>query len=315
MEHLPTLRQIKYLVALDQHLNFQKAADTCGVTQPALSSGIRDMERLLGAPVLDRSSRRVKLSALGELLAKEGQDILNRMEEVIYRAHAVRKRLAWPLKMGVIPTIAPYLLPRILKPLQDYFPMLELNIHEVRSGPLVDMVMEGEMDFALMAFPFETKGLMQYPMLQENFACAAPAGMFPGRMSLEMADLQGENMLLLEDGHCLRDHALAACKFQSVKELKKFSAASLSTLIQMVNQGYGITLLPDMVVQAGMLPKGLQTFPLKDSPARKIGIALKEKSLRFEDIMMVGVALEKIIRGEPLGKTEKPAKTKASLKS
>lgn len=307
MIHLPTLRQMQYLVALDDRRSFQKAADYCAVTQSTLSAGLQDMEAVLGASLIDRSNRKqVRFTPLGKTIITEARTILRRMEEMTYRAQAQSKPLAWPLRMGVIPTIAPYLLPKILKPLQTYFPDLELHIHEVRSAALVDRIHDGKIDFGIMAFPYELQGLADYPMITERFVCAAPPGHFRGRDLLSMDDLKEEKLLLLEDGHCLRDHALQACKFRPAKEMETFSASSLPTILQMVHQGYGVTMIPEMVVKSGLMPPGIRLVPFRGgTPLRQIGVAWKKDGLRHDDIMLVAEALNKLMNGKALTQKQK----------
>lgn len=309
MTHYPTLRQMQYLVALDDHRNFQKAAESCAVTQSTLSAGLQDMEAVLGIGLIDRANRRqVRFTPTGEEILKESRGILKRMEEMTFRAQAQSKPLSWPLRMGVIPTIAPYLLPRILKPLQDYFPELELHIHEVRSAALVERIQDGKLDFGIMAFPYDLQNLTEYPMITERFVCAAPSGHFKGRDMLSMDDLRHEKLLLLEDGHCLRDHALQACKFRPTKELETFSASSLPTILQMVQQGYGVTMIPEMVVKSGALPKGVRLIPFRGgNPERKIGIAWKQGGLRHDDITLVAQALDRLMNDKTLPARKKRA--------
>ena len=309
MIHLPTSRQMQYLLALSKHGTFAKAASACAVTQSTLSAGIQDMEAILGANLIDRSNRKgVRFTPTGESILKDCRTIISRMEEMTYRAQIQSKPLSWPLRMGVIPTIAPYLLPKILKPLQDYFPGLELHIHEVRSAPLVERIHDGTLDFGLMAFPYDLKGLMEYPMTTERFVCAAPKGQFDGHSVLVMDDLKDQKLLLLEDGHCLRDHALAACKFRPAKELETFSASSLPTILQMVSQGYGVTMIPEMVAKSELLPKGIRLVPFRGgSPERQIGIAWNERGLRSDDVRTVADILHKLMNNKPLPARKKRA--------
>lgn len=309
MLHLPTIRQMQYLVALDNHRNFLKAAEFCAVTQSTLSAGLQDMEKILGSDLIDRTNRKlVRFTPTGEEILKESRIIIRKMEQMAYKAQAREKPLSWPLRMGIIPTIAPYLLPKILKPLQDHFPELDLHIHELRSAALVEKIHAGELDFGIMAFPYDLRGLSERAMLSERFVCAAPDGHFGKRNVLVMDDLRSEKLLLLEDGHCLRDHALAACNFRPAKELETFSASSLPTILQMVAQGYGVTMIPEMVVKNGALPKGVKTIPFRGgSPERKIGIAWNERGLRHADITLVADALARLMNDKTLGRQPKTA--------
>lgn len=299
MQNLPTLRQLQYLLALDKHRNFHKAAEECNVTQSTLSGGLRDLESILRTQVIDRSNRRaLRVTPLGKELVAQARIIVAKMEDITYRAQAQTAPLSWPLKMGIIPTVAPYLLPKILKPLQDALPQLELHVHELRSAQLVEKIHDGSIDFGLMAFPYDTNDLAHHKVLEEEFYCAAPAGYLKHKGKLHLKDLRAEKLLLLEDGHCMRDHALDACGLSAVHELKTLSAASLSTLIQLVHTGYGITLLPAMVANDNpMLPKGLDLRRFDNpAPTREIGFAWKKKGLREGDIALVAQKLEKLMK-------------------
>lgn len=297
MQNLPTLRQMQYLVALGDHKSFQKAAHNCAVTQSTLSGGIKDMEDILRSPVIDRSDRRrVKFTPLGEEILGQARETIAQIESLTIRAKGNTDTLAWPIRLGVIPTIAPYLLPKILKPLQRALPKLELHIHELRSAALVDKIHDGALDLALIAFPFDTKGLEEKPLYTEDFVCAAPPGAFKNKKSITLKDLEGEKLLLLEDGHCLRDHALESCKTMKLSDSKTFSASSLATLIQMVHQGYGVTLLPAMAADAQGLPRSLTLRKIKgEAPERTIGLAWKKSSPRVKDIGMVATAIKKTL--------------------
>ncbi len=298
MKNLPTLRQMQYLLALATHQNFKKAASECAVTQSTLSGGIMDMESILQSPVIDRTSRgALKFTPLGNSIIRDAKKIISSVEEITHRANHLNKPLSWPLKLGIIPTIAPYFLPVILKRLQKKLPQLQLHIHEMRSQQIMEKLQEGDIDFAVMAFPYDTGVFDQKILFIEKFVCAAPPNYFKNKKTIEQSDLEGEKLLLLEDGHCLRDHALAACKFIPQADLKTFSAASLSTLIQLVHQGYGLTLLPQMVVLGNdLLPKNLTIRPFANgAPTRKVGFCYKNGGFRAGDIEIVTSEIIKIL--------------------
>ena len=307
MQPLPTLRQLQYLIALADQGSFQKAAADCHVTQSTLSGGLKDMEDILQAPVIDRTSRRsVRFTPLGDEVVREARQLIARMENLAYRARAQNEPLSWPLRLGVIPTIAPYLLPACLKPLQDALPALELHLHEAQTAVLLEKVNDGSLDFGLIAFPYDIDGLQTRILYEEEFWCAAPPGHFTDRKTLTLEDLHDERLLLLEDGHCVRDHALEACKLRPIRETKSLSAASLSTLIQMVHQGYGITLLPEMVVQSNLLPEGLTLRRFsKGAPTRQIGFVWKHENMRGTDIALVTNVFADLVRSQSEKKTLK----------
>jgi LysR family hydrogen peroxide-inducible transcriptional activator len=299
MKNLPTLRQLQYLIALYDHGSFQKAADSCNVSQSTLSSGIADLENTLKSPLVDRNhKRRVVFTRLGEEVARDGRSVLKQMEEVTHRAHSLKTPLSWPLTMGIIPTIAPYFLPRILKPLQKSLPSLELHIQEMRSEQILEKLDEGRIDFALMAFPYDTGKFDQKILFEEKFVCAAPPNYFKNKKTITYKDLENEKLLLLEDGHCLRDHALAACRLGAKTEMRSLSAASLSTLVQLVQHGYGLTLLPEMAItDSQSLPKSLTLKSFSgNAPTRKIGFCFKSGGFRAGDITLVVNAIAQILK-------------------
>lgn len=297
MRNLPTLRQLQYLLALEDEGGFLKAAGSCNVTQSTLSAGIREMESLIGAPVIDRTTRRLQFTPLGRSLAREGRDILGRLEKLVYQAQKTTGPNAWPLRLGIIPTVAPYLLPRFLPPLQKKRPALQLTIREALSGALIEDLREGRIDAGLIAFPYDTKGLAALTLFEEKFLAAVPAGMFKGRKTLEMADMEDLNLLLLEDGHCLRDHALEACRFQGAGQRNEFRATSLATLVQMVGQGYGVTLLPAMAAERRFVPAGVRILPFKNAaPVRKIGLVWRPGSLREDDVKDLSRVLKTVLQ-------------------
>lgn len=284
---LPTLRQLQYLRALARAPGFKAAAEACNVTQPSLSAGIAELETLLGEPLLDRRQRKkILLTPFGQTVLAHAQNILAGAENLMAAAQAQKDPMAGIFRLGLIPTVAPYLLPRILKPLEKKFPQTEFQIFESVSQDLVHKIDNGDIDAALMAFPYSHPDSMTHRiLLNEPFWCAAPARCFPGKKKISIDDLAGQKLLLLEDGHCLRDHALSACRLQQSRDKKTFSAASLPTLIQMVAQGYGITLLPDMVARHGTPAKGLRLIPFADpAPARQIGFLWRRHAPRAAGI-------------------------------
>ena len=298
MSNPPTFRQLQYLAAVAEYGQFHAAAAACHVSQPTLSVGIMEMEKLLGLPVLDRSNRRrVVLTPFGEEVLSLGRDILQKTEKILARARSLTRPFSGPFRLGVIPTVAPYLLPVILGPLQKKFPDLEFEITEDLSAAIVDKVKDGTLDMALMAFPYDIDGMTHRVLCEEPFYAAMPRDLFPGRKALKTEDLKGHRLLLLEDGHCLRDHALSACGLQPPQERKTFSAASLATLIQLVRQGQGITLLPEMAVKEGYLPKDLKVLPFSGPvPTRQIGLAWRAGAPAEPEILGVCEALTAFLK-------------------
>jgi LysR family transcriptional regulator, hydrogen peroxide-inducible genes activator len=298
MTALPTLRQIQFLIALRDHRSFHKAAAASNVTQSTLSAGIQEMEATLGAPVIDRSNRRiVRFTPLGQEVIDQGSVSIARMTEIAERARRLQNPLTWPLRMGVIPTIAPYLLPKILRPLRKAFPEMTLNLHEVQSSQLVEQVRDGTLDFGFMAFPYDTKDLKKLTLMEEPFFCAAPANIFVGKSHVTLEEIEAQKLLLLSDGHCLRDHVLQACNMTSASK-QDVSATSLATLMQLTTHGYGITLLPEMAITEAPLSIGLRILNITPKPpTRNIGIVWRKNAGLEHDIMTVALSVYRLMKG------------------
>jgi len=297
MQNYPTIRQLQYLNALSKTNNYRRAAEKCFVTQPTLSSAIQELEKTLDADVIDRSrAKQIKLTPLGLSLVKSSKNIFNELDSVLQDALETQKPLSGAFRLGLIPTIAPYLLPQILPKLQNKFPDMSFEITEDMSANLVAQLDKGELDLAIMAFPYDTPNLQQEILIEEPFYCAAPIKFFKQK-TISMNDLDDKKILLLQDGHCLRDHALAACKLQRREEISSLSATSLITLIQMVGQGYGVTLLPKMVTDAGPLPNNVKIYKFKSPvPMRKIGLAWRNGTALDKNINAVREYLKTTIK-------------------
>lgn len=285
----PTIRQLQYFLALADTLSFHKAAEACFVTQPALSEGIKSLEDLLGTTLCERSKRSVTLTEAGRALLDPARAIVTRAEDFVQMARARQEPFTGILSLGVIPTIAPYLLPRVLPALQQQYPQVDLQLKEDVTARLLAALNQRQIDVVLMAFPYETPGITQLTLWAEPFVIALPGegGVIKGAATL--ADLSQHNIMLLEDGHCLRDHALDACRLQPQGARKTFGATSLTTLIQMVQHGYGATLLPAMAVEAQTLPQGvaIQHF-VAPQPTRQIGLAWREGHPRADEFRALG---------------------------
>jgi len=253
---LPTLRQLQYLKLLAEHGSFNRAAEAAHVTQPTLSSGIQELERTLGAVVVDRARSGVILTAVGEEALRRATVILNETEELVEAAKNAGQPLTGRFRLGVIPTIAPFLLPKALPLMRARFPKLRLFLREDLTGRLIAALKAGQLDAALIALPFDMHGLNWAHVSDDELLAAMPAGHPMARLkSADPAAMANEDLILLEDGHCLRDHALAACGLKPPKTAageEGFAATSLPTLVQMVSSGLGMTFLPAMAVNAGL---------------------------------------------------------------
>jgi LysR family hydrogen peroxide-inducible transcriptional activator len=295
MKPLPTLRQLSYLVAVVDRCHFGQAADACAVTQSTLSAGIRELEEVLGAPLLERTRRQVVPTPLGRDMAERARDLIKGAEDMVDASQASKDPMAGPLRLGVIPTIAPFVLPKALPRLRKAFPKLQFFLREEQTAPLLAKLGEGKIDVALLALPYDTGGEIETLELADDpFSVVYPPGHpVPGRV-VWPGDIELENLLLLEDGHCLRDQALAACHLEGALRNQAFQGTSLPTLVQMVANGLGITLLPQMALDAGMLRGlGLDVRPLVGRPnSRKIGLAWRRTSARKQTFRTLGAALK-----------------------
>ena len=286
-----SLRQLRYFVALAETLHFSKAAKKCFVTQSTLSAGIRELESSLGAPLAERSKRKVVLTALGHEVVERARALLRDARDIETLAASRRAPLSGPLRLGVIPTIAPYLLPHCLPALRAAHPALELILIEDQTRRLLEALREGTLNLVLMALPWPVEGLHSRVLFDDPFYLACPPEHpLAGRDQVSAGDFAKEPLLLLADGHCLRDHALAACAFKGHQAVPGYEGASLMTLAQMAAGGLGLTLLPRMAVQAGLARlSNLAAVPLSpDTPPRQIGLVWRKTSARDEEFEALG---------------------------
>lgn len=297
---LPTLRQLQYLKLLGEHGSFSRAAEAAHVTQPTLSAGVQALETVLGAPVVDRGRQGVILTAVGEEAARRAQDVLARAEDLVQAARSAGRPLSGRFRLGVIPTVAPFLLPRALPVLRRAYPELKLFLREDLTGRLVAGLKAGTLDAALIALPCDIAGLETAKVADDELVAAAPADHpFARGGEVSAGALQAQDLILLEDGHCLRDHALAACRLDQPRPPGgaegAFAATSLHTLVQMVGSGLGVTLLPAMAVDAGVAgdaPVTIRRLQAK-APSREIVVAWRAGSSRGRD----GALLAELLRG------------------
>lgn len=293
MKILPTLRQLRYLVALAEHRHFGRAAETCLATQSTLSAGLQELENLLGVVLVERTKRKVMLTPIGEEVVARAREVLHGAEDIADLAASAAEPLSGPLRLGVIPTIAPYLLPRVLPRLRIDHPGLRLYLREDLTARLLDRLGAGDLDVALIALPYHAPDIETLEIAEDPFILACPPGHpLAAKPDLRSTDLVGTDLLLLEEGHCLRDHALAACHLPGPARGEGVLGTSLATLVQMVANGLGVTLLPKMAVDCGVLAgTDLVTRPLADAGSRGIGLAWRPSSPRKADFRALGEAL------------------------
>lgn len=289
MINLPTVKQLRYLVALEKHLHFGRAAESCFVTQSAFSVAIKDIETLLNVTLVDRTNRSVVFTSAGKLVAQQARLAIFDMEGIVDIAKSVQDPLSGVLKMGVIPTIAPFLLPKILPKIRKQFPKLELYLIEEQTKKIHEMLLQGELDILLLALPVDLKNTESISIFNDPFKLAYKKNttlINPENFSANKNN--NESIMLLADGHCLRDHALSACSLSRKGNISKFSANGLYSLIQMVDSDLGVTFIPQMAIDSGLLKNTkVQTKELKDKSYREIGLAWRKASVRKSEFKLL----------------------------
>ncbi|WP_126975168.1 hydrogen peroxide-inducible genes activator [Frigidibacter oleivorans] len=266
-----TMRHLRYFDALSQQLHFGRAAEACAISQPALSLQMKELEDILGAPLIERGARQVRLTGLGEVFAERARDILRSVDELGTLARAADGPLTGPLRIGMIPTVAPYLLPRMIQRLQASHPTLDLRPRETVTPRLVEDLLEGRLDMAVTALPVSEPALLEQPLFAEEFVLVRPLADADAPVPPPEA-LPEMRLLLLEEGHCFRDQALSFCnRAPTIRNLMEGS--SLSTLVQMVGAGIGVTLIPQMAVamETRIAPVAVARLPAP-RPSRTIGV-------------------------------------------
>ena len=293
--HLPTLKQLQYLVALNDHGHFGRAAEACFVTQSTLSAGIKELESLIGVTLVERTRRVVRFTPLGTRVAQKARRILREAEDLTDMVRAAGKPLAGELRMGVIPTIAPFLLPRLLPRLRRQWPDLRLYLREETSQAACDALQRGQLDCVLLALPFACGEVDSAHLFEDRLMVALPPGAADDMPDeVPAAAIDEDKLLLLEDGHCLKDHALSACNRPELRAEAAILGTSLHTLVQMVDNGLGLTLVPAMAVDAGIL-EGTHVVarPLDaEHPSRRIALVWRKGSPREKEFRLLADALK-----------------------
>jgi LysR family transcriptional regulator, hydrogen peroxide-inducible genes activator len=303
MMKLPSLRHLWHLTALDEHSHFGRAAEACRVTQSTLSASIKELEGMLETTLVDRSKRRVVLTPVGIETVARARRIIKEVEELVCFSIASREPLSGTLRMGTIPTIGPFLLPRVLPSLRQAYGRLRLYLVEDLTERLIDSLHRGQLDVVLLALPYDCGAVETVVLFEDPFVVGLPREHpLAKEARVKPERLWREDLLLLKDGHCLRDHALAACRLADRRLTEGFEATSLPTLVQMVDNGLGTTLLPTLAVDAGLLlGTNLVTRPLlSDQAARKIGLVWRRGTGRRKEFRML--AKEFMERAKPKSK-------------
>jgi LysR family transcriptional regulator, hydrogen peroxide-inducible genes activator len=297
MATLTSLRQLQYLVTLSEKLNFTRSAEACFVTQSTLSAGLRELEELLGAQLVERDRQTVLMTAIGLEVAKRARDILAATQDLVEIATQARTPMTGLLRLGVIPTIAPFLLPPCLLLLREHYPKLRLALREDLTANLLSRLEDGQLDMGLIALPVDTGNLRVEPLFDDEL-------WFVGRKgdpqlkakTVNVTPLLTERLLLLEEGHCLRDHSLHACGALTHPSTEGVEATSLLTLVQMVDSGLGVALVPEMAVKSGLTESlNLVARPMvKPSPQRTIALVTRRSTTRLAELKALSAVILKV---------------------
>jgi LysR family hydrogen peroxide-inducible transcriptional activator len=294
--YLPTIKQLQYLVALRQHGHFGRAAEASFVTQSTLSAGLRELETLLGVTLVERTRRVVRFTPLGQKVADKAVRVLRECEDLADLARAEGQPLHGELRMGVIPTIAPFLLPAMLPRLRNQWPNLKLYLREETSQAACDALHRGQLDCVLLAMPYACGDVDKAALFDDPLFVAFPRGEAPLDATIDPGMIDENRLLLLEDGHCLKDHALSACNRPEMRAEAAIMGTSLHTLVQMVDNGLGLTFVPAMAIDAGILEgTGVDARPLQsDHGFRRISLVWRRSSPREEEFRILADTLRNI---------------------
>lgn len=299
-----TLRQLRYFDALARELHFGRAAAACSVTQPALSMQLQELEDQLGVTLIERARSGIRLTEKGREIASRAERILGDVRDLVDFARHLAGPLTGSLRLGVIPSIAPYLLPPLLPLLAEDYPRLEIAVRETQTLPLKHELLEGKLDVLLLALPLKHDDIAELPLLEDRFLLALPKSRrLSGRVRATPDLVAQERLLLLEEGHCLRDQALEYCSLRQVEAVNTFGASSLSTVVEMVAAGLGITLLPEICVpvEARSRPIRLIRF-VEPQPYRTIGLAWRATSPRRDDFLALGRLVQRAATARGIGR-------------
>lgn len=288
--NFPTIKQLRYFLALSEELHFGRAAATCFVSQSAFSFGIKEFETLLGVRLVDRTNRQVTITATGQDIARRARGVLSELDQLVETAKGQREPLAGELRLGVIPTIAPFVLPTALPKLRRAYPKLRLYLVEDQTQRLHAKLLDGELDVALLALPYEMRSTEVLPLFKDRFLLACREGSrLVDPTHYRASALEPESVLLLDDGHCLRDHAIDACRLQGTEKLSRFAASSLLTLVEMIDADLGVSFLPELAEGSALLRNTrVRLYPLDARSFRTVGLAWRRGSARATEFALLG---------------------------
>jgi LysR family hydrogen peroxide-inducible transcriptional activator len=288
--NLPTLKQLRYFLALSEEQHFGRAAKSCFVSQSAFSTAIKELENTLDTRLIDRTNRRVTITPAGRTVAEQARETLAGVEQMVHSLSGPKEPLTGTLRLGAIPTIAPFLLPQVLPKLRRAYPRLELYLSEEQTSVLHEKILAGDIDAALLALPFDLPATQVMPLFKDRFMLAYRHNtkrVDPDNYSF--GKLDAGSVMLMEDGHCLRDHALDACKLRGTEKLNRFSASSLLSLVEMIDADLAISYLPEMAAHSTLLRNTkVRLKPLGPRNYRTIGLTWHKGSARADEFRLLG---------------------------
>ncbi|MGW2341579.1 LysR substrate-binding domain-containing protein [Streptomyces sp. NPDC001661] len=300
----PSLAQLRAFAAVAEHLHFRDAAAAIGMSQPALSGAVSALEEVLGVTLLERTTRKVLLSPAGERIAVRAKAVLDEVGALVEEAEAVRAPFTGALRLGVIPTVAPYLLPTVLRLVHDRYPDLDLQVHEEQTSSLIEGLGAGRLDLLLLAVPLGVPGVTELPLFDEDFVLVTPLDHWlGGREGIPREALRELNLLLLDEGHCLRDQALDICREAGHDDAPvATTAAGLATLVQLVAGGLGVTLLPRTAVsvETSRSSQLLTGYFAEPAPSRRVAFAMRTGAARSAEYEELAAALRTALQGLPV---------------
>ncbi len=294
-----TLRQLEFAIAVAKHRHFKRAAEDCNISQSALSLGIAELEKQLDTQIFERNNKQVLITPIGEDILIRARRVFSEINDLTTRAQSHQTPLAYPMTVGIIPTIAPYLLPKVLPPLKAQYPDFHLTVVERQTERLLEQVRYGHIDTAIIALPYPVDGLHTFEFWQESFYAIFPSDAPLATLNTISSDeLSGANLMLLGEGHCLTDHALSVCAFERDDFKSSFADASLNTLIQMAIAGMGTTLIPEMALQqVHHQNDDLVTIPLAEKgPHRRIAFVTRLNYARVDDVNLLGNLFKQVLQ-------------------
>jgi LysR family hydrogen peroxide-inducible transcriptional activator len=298
---LPTIKQLQYFIALEKQQHFGHAAKECFVSQSAFSVAIKELELHLGTQLVDRTNKHVAITQIGREVAAQARLCLQDVEHLTEIAKSHQQPLTGKLNLGIIPTIAPFVLPHLMPSLAQHYPDLQLYLREDTTQAIHKRLLSGELDLILIALPYALSNIEMMPLFEDKFLLACnkkTKHLQPDQYDINT--LPAESILLLEDGHCLRDHALSACHIKNQDSISRFAASSLLTLIGMVDADIGITYLTEMSLGSTLLENtNVATYPLEEHSSRQIGLAWRKGSARDEEFKLLGQLIKKLNNRRP----------------